>query len=78
MFNQFNPDEDFPIPPVKDDDDESSPSNSFWRPLPRPLRIDIADRFVVIPIGANAVATYATTESNRMVQRVLFILIDGD
>ena len=56
MFNQLVPVEDDPIPPVNEEDDPES-SNSLLRPLPRPLLIDIADRFVVIPMGAKAVAT---------------------
>lgn len=80
VFNQLVPDADFPIPPVKDepedDDDDESPSNSFLRPLPRPLLMDIADRFVVMPIGANAVATQTTIASTiSEEERVIFIVV---
>jgi hypothetical protein len=81
VFNQLVPEDDFPIPPVKDDDDDDddddeSPSNSFWRPLPRPFLMDIADRFVVMHIGANAVATHTTIASTSSEEdRVIFIVI---
>jgi len=83
VFNQFVPDDDCPIPPAKDDeeedgDDEEESSNSLLRPLPRPLLMDIADRFVVMPIGANAVATHtmvARTSSSEVESVVVFILL---
>jgi len=54
------------MPPVNEEDEEDGEgegdesSNSLLRPLPRPLLMDIADRFVVMPNGANAVVAQKT------------------
>ena len=81
MFNQFDPEGDFPIPPVNpedddDDEEEDESSNSLARPLPRPFLMDIADRFVVMPIGANAVVTH-TMRARRSsgAEIVIFIFV---
>ena len=76
MFNQLVPPDDPPIPPVKEEDDEES-SNSLLSPLPRPRRMYSSDRFVVMPMGANAVATQTTmaiTSSEAAVFIVVYYL----
>ena len=78
MSNQFVPEDDFPMPPVNEEDEEDGEgdesSNSLLRPLPRPLLIDIADRFVVMPNGANAVVAQKTIARVKNVDLIVIFM----